>query len=192
MKILREFVEKIVNEVLNEQNTSNNNIWYHGSEENFDKFKITKGTLFDADYESPIFLTSNIEFAKYYAGGKAPYIYKVKVLTDNIMDFRELPSSYDLLMYYEKNKINNEIKVEYYKIGKNLLDYLDSTFPPDVDTDRKYNNLLDGDYSSIEQIWVYDWLKLNNYDGTYIIETKVLNLFIFDENKIKILSINEL
>ena len=60
-------------------------------------------------FSSPIFLTSNFEFAKSYAGSYTPYIYKVKVLTDNIMDFRNLPSTYDLLMYYEKNKILYDI-----------------------------------------------------------------------------------
>jgi len=94
-------------------------------------------------------------------------------------------------MYYEKSKVNDKIGVEYYVIGKNLLEYIEDKFPDD-DIDRKYNNLLDGDYSSIEQTWVYDWLKLNGYDGTYIIETKELNLLIFDETKIKILSIEVL
>jgi hypothetical protein len=188
---LKKLLEDSVLEHLNEQHTANNNIWYHGSKEKFDKFKIKNGTLFDANYKSPIFLTSNIEFAKYYAGSYTPYIYKIKVLTDNIMDFRELPSTYDLLMYYEKNKINSDIKPEYYEIGKNLEEFIEHKFPDD-DIDKKYNNLLDGDYSSIEQTWVYDWLKLNNYDGAYIIETKELNLLIFDDSKIKILSIEAL
>jgi hypothetical protein len=183
--------EDFSREYLNEQHTVNVNIWYHGSKEKFDKFKLKNGTLFDINYKSPIFLTSNVEFAKYYAGNYSPYIYKVKVLTDNILDFRELPSTYDLLMYYEKNKINTDIKVKYYEIGQNLLDYIEDKFHDD-DIDRKYNNLLDGDYSSIEQTWVYDWLKLNNYDGAYIIETKELNLLIFDDSKIKILSFEAL
>ena len=72
-----------------------------------------------------------------------------------------------------------------------MLDYLYDKFP-DRDIDRMYNNLLDGDYSSIEQTWVYDWLKQENYDGAYIIETKELNLLIFDETKLKILSIEAL
>jgi len=58
-------------------------------------------------------------------------------------------------MYYEKSKVNDKIGVEYYVIGKNLLEYIEDKFPDD-DIDRKYNNLLDGDYSSIEQTWVYD------------------------------------
>lgn len=187
---MKNLIATIIREYLNEQQTTNKNIWYHGSKEKFDKFKIKNGTLFDANYKSPIFLSSNIEFAKYYAGSYTPYIYKCKVLTDNIMDFRELPSTYDLLMYYEKNKINSDIKPEYYEIGKNLEEFIERKFPDDID--RKYNNLLDGDYSSIEQTWVYDWLRLNNYDGAYIIETKELNLLIFDETKIKILSIDAL
>jgi len=182
------FIVTTIREYINEQLIVNDNTWYHGSKEKFDKFKIKNGTLFDMNYKSPIFLTSNIEFAKYYAGN---YIYKIQVLTNNIIDFRKLPSTYDLLMYYEKSKVNDKIGVEYYVIGKNLLEYIEDKFPDD-NIDRKYNNLLDGDYSSIEQTWVYDWLKLNGYDGTYIIETKELNLLIFDETKIKILSIEVL
>ncbi len=188
---LRKFIVTTIREYLNEQLIVNDNTWYHGSKEKFDKFKIKNGTLFDINYKSPIFLTSNIEFAKYYAGNYSPHIYKIQVLTNNIIDFRKLPSTYDLLMYYEKSKVNDKIGVEYYVIGKNLLEYIEDKFPDD-DIDRKYNNLLDGDYSSIEQTWVYDWLKLNGYDGTYIIETKELNLLIFDETKIKILSIEVL
>ncbi len=170
---------------------TNSTMWYHGSKTKFDKFKLKQGTLFDANYTSPIFLTSNIEFAKYYAGHKTPHIYKIKVLTNNIMDFRSLPSSYDLLMYYEKGKINSNIDIQFYKIGKSLMKYIENKFPND-NVDRLYNNLLDGDYSSIEQIWVYHWLKLNNYDGAYVVESKDLNLLIFDESKIKIISKLEL
>lgn len=181
-------ISSILREYLKEQQDYSNNIWYHGSNQKFDKFKLKKGTLFDIDYMSPIFLTSNIKFAKYYAGSYSPHIYTIKVLTNNIMDFRKLPSTYDLLMYYEKNKINSDIELEFYEIGNSLLNYIEEKFPDD-DVDRKYNNLLDGDYSSIEQVWVYEWLKNNKYDGAYVIETKELNLLIFDESKIKILSV---
>jgi hypothetical protein len=188
---LRNFIATTLREYLNEQQVMLNNVWYHGSKEKFDKFKLKRGTLFDADYTSPIFLTSNIEFAKYYAGNYSPYIYKIKVLTKNIMDFRQLPSTYDLLMYYEKNKRNPDIELKFYEIGKNLLDYIEDKFTDD-NIDRLYNDLLDGDYSSIEQTWVYNWLKQKKYDGAYIIETKELNLLIFDETKLKILSIEAL
>ena len=188
---LRKFIATTIKEYLNEQYSQTNNIWYHGSKEKFDKFKLKHGTLFDANYTVPIFLTSNIEFAKYYAGYYSPYIYKIKVLTDNIMDFRNLPNAYDILMFNDKNENKKNIDIKYFEIGNNLLDYLYDKFP-DRDVDRMYNNLLDGDYSSIEQTWVYDWLKQENYDGAYIIETKELNLLIFDETKLKILSIEAL
>lgn len=188
MRNLRKFISSIIVETLSD-GTVNDNIWYHGSETKFDKFKLKSGTLFDINYTSPIFLTSNATFAKSYAGYHSPYIYKIKVLTENIMDFRKLPSTYDLLMYFEKNKINNKKEVRYYKIGKKLLDYIEHKYPDDDYNETKYNNLLDGDYSSIEQTWVYDWLKLNKYDGVYIIETKELNLAIFDETNLQILSV---
>ena len=188
---LRKFIATTIREYLNEQHETLNNIWYHGSKEKFDKFKLKQGTLFDTNYTAPIFLTSNIEFAKYYAGYYSPYIYKIKVLTDNIMDFRKLPNAYDILMFNDKNENKKNIDIKYFEIGNNLLDYLYDKFP-DRDIDRMYNDLLDGDYSSIEQTWVYDWLKQENYDGAYIIETKELNLLIFDETKLKILSIEAL
>ena len=71
------------------------------------------------------------------------------------------------------------------------MDYIEDKFTDD-NIDRLYNDLLDGDYSSIEQTWVYDWLKQEKYDGAYVIETKELNLLIFDETKLKILSIEQL
>lgn len=72
------------------------------------------------------------------------------------------------------------------------MDYTEDKFTDDIDIERLYNNLLDDDYSSIEQTWVYEWLKQEKYDGTYIIETRELNLLIFDETKLKILSIEAL
>ena len=165
-----------------------NDVWYHGSKYNFDKFKLKIGTLLDANYISPIFLTSNLEFAKSHAGYSTPYIYYIKVLTNNIMDFRELPTTYELLMYFDKGKKNADISLKYYELGNSLLNYIENKFPDD-NIDRLYNDLLDGDYSSIEQTWVYDWLKQNNYDGAYVIETKILNLLIFDESKIKIIKL---
>ena len=181
MKDLRKFIATTVREYLNEQHEMLNNVWYHGSKEKFDKFKLKQGTLFDADYTAPIFLTSNIEFAKQYAGNYSPYIYKIKVLTDNIMDFRKLPSSIEL----DKQNI----------IGNNLLDFIYDnlenkkynfywSYP-----ERCYDYLRSGEYSEVERTWVYDWLKQNKYDGAYIIETNQLNLLIFDETKLKILSI---
>ena len=190
---LRKFIKTTLREYLNENLDKDKHelpeYWYHGSKEKFDKFKLKQGTLFDANYTSPIFLSSNIEFAKYYAGQYSPHIYKIKVLSNNIMDFRQLPSTYDLFMYYNKNKINNNKDIHFYEIGNSLLNYIEDKFPDGDYNETKYNDLLDGDYSSIEQTWVYDWLKQEKYDGAYIIETKELNLLMFDETKLKILSI---
>jgi len=180
---IRNFISKRISQYLNESTT--NNIWYHGSNKSFNTFKIKNGTLFDASYQSPIFLTSNKDFAKHYAGHHTPFIYTVQVITNNIMDFKQLPTSYDLYMYNEKNKINN-INQKYYVIGNNLFNFIEDKFPND-NIDKLYNNLLDNDYSSVEQTWVYDWLKLNNYDGAFITETNELNLLIFDDSKLNII-----
>jgi len=164
------------------------NIWYHGSKFKFDNFKLKKGTLFNTDYIAPIFLTSNKEFASYYAGHKSPYIYTIQLLTNNIMDFRNLPTTYDILMFTNKKENKKNIEEKYFTIGNNILDFIFDKFPND-NIDKMYNDLLDADYSSVEQTWVYDWLKLNKYDGAYIIETKELNLLIFNQSKIKIISV---
>lgn len=165
----------------------NKNIWYHGSSKKFSQFKLKKGTLYDLDYISPIFLTSDKGFAMYHAGYKTPYLYTVEVKTDNIFDFRKLPSSFNLYLFFEKNQKKADFTELYYKKGNNLLNYIENLYP-DRNTDSMYNDLLSGDYSSIEHTWVYNWLKMNNYDGCYIIESGVLNLLVFDKSAIEILS----
>ena len=166
---------------LNETNINNDNIWYHGSKIKFDKFKLKQGTLFDIDYTSPIFLTSNINFAKAYAGDYTPYIYTIKLLTDNIMDFRKLPEEYDIK---EDDIIANNLINFIYDNWDNTKYNFYWGYP-----EKCYSNLLSGEYSEVERTWVYDWLKLNNFDGAYLIETGELNVLIFDESSIEILEI---
>lgn len=184
MNDLKKFIATTIREYLNEQQEMSNNIWYHGSKEKFDKFKLKQGTLFDVDYTSPIFLSSNIEFAKYYATGYSPYIYKIKVLTNNIMDFRQLPTIDKL---DDKNVIGNKLLDFIYDNWDNEKYNFYWSYP-----EKCYNSLTNIDYSDVERTWVYDWLKQEKYDGAYIIETKELNLLIFDETKLKILSVEAL
>jgi len=47
---------------------------------------------------------------------------------------------------------------------------------------------MSGDYSIIEDVWFFEWLKKNGFDGCYIWETKIKNVFIFDPSKLKIIS----
>lgn len=75
-----------------------NDMWYHGSNLNFNDFNLKKGSFLDKDYINPIFLTSDINFAESY--GKI--IYKIKILTSNIFDFKKLPSGYDILIFNKK------------------------------------------------------------------------------------------
>lgn len=165
-----------------------NKKWFHGSKEYFTEFKLKKGTLFDLNYISPIFLTSDIEFAKSNAGYKTPFIYEVEVLTDNIFDSKKLPSGYNL-MYYIEDDIKKDNKD--YELGKKL--YMD-IFQEKIDVkpysyedvDELYSNICTGDYSYLEQVWFYEWLKYNDFDGAYIKETGSENLLVFNPKYLKI------
>ncbi len=172
---------KTMYDFLNEtNNNNNNNIWYHGSKDKFDNFKLKQGTLFDYNYTSPLFLTSDINFAKAYAGDYTPYIYIVKLLTDNIMDFRKLPLASEIK---DGDIIANNLIDFIYDNWENKKYNFYWSYP-----EKCYNNLISGEYSEVERTWVYEWLKLNNYDGAYLIETDVLNLLIFNESSIEILN----
>lgn len=158
-------------------------VWYHGSKDDFDEFKLKKGTLLDSEYTSPIFLTSDVNFAKEYAGYNNPVIYTVKLDNVKLMDFSTLPTSLEL--YLHEIKGENKYSEDLYQLGNELLEYIEEKFDDDY-TEKRYNNLLSNDYSSIEQTWVYDFLKYKGYAGAYVKETDILNVFIFSPTKIKI------
>ena len=137
---------------------------------------------------SPIFLTSDLEFARAYSGYlKTATIYKVETIPDiNLFDTSILPTDLDLYMWQYKDK-DKKIGKDY-ELGLKLSEHIESIFPDeDIDTSRIYNNIVSGDYSSIERTWFYDWLKANDYDGCYVYETNCLNCFIFDPKKLKII-----
>jgi hypothetical protein len=156
--------------------------WYHGSKETFSDFKLKKGTLLDYNYIAPIFLTSDLEFAEAHAGYKTPHIYEIEVLTDKLFDYKKIPNGYDLFRFLEKDIKKDDDKD--YTLGKKL--YFDIENKSD-DVDRMYGGICSGEYSELEQVWFYDWLKKNGYDGAYVRETGIVNLFIFDTKKLKII-----
>lgn len=164
-------------------------VWYHGAKNEFDtlEFKLKKGILFELDYISPIFLTDDMEFARAYAGYlKTATVYKVETIPNiNIFDPSILPTDLELYMWQYKGKDKKQDLD--YELGLKLREHLDFIFPEDnTDTSRIYNNVVSCDYSSIEWVWFYDWLKANDYDGCYVYETGALNCFIFDPKKLKI------
>jgi len=161
--------------------------WYHGSRKEFDSFKIKKGTFLDSNYENPIFLSSDYNFAKNYYYSNI--VYTVEVLTDKIFDFRKLPTDLELYIYETKGKMKNEL--DDYDLGLKLRnDMEDIPELNDTDISGEYNYIVGGDYSNIEHVWFYEWLKQNNFDGGYVMETRVLNLFIFDPKHLKIVDKN--
>jgi hypothetical protein len=171
-----------------------NEKWYHGSKEYFTEFKLKKGTLLDYNYIAPIFLTSDKEFAKEHAGYKTPYIYEIEVLTDNIFDYKKLPSGYNL-MYYVEDNIKKDNKD--YELGKKLymdifLENIDVKPYSYQDVDELYSRIITGDYCYLEEVWFYEWLKFNNFDGAYINETGAKNLYIFNPNDLKIINVEKL
>lgn len=161
--------------------------WYHGSRFDFDEFKTKKGTLFELNYTNPIFLSSDYDFAKAYAGYKDPIIYTVQLLTDKIFDPRKLPTDYDLYVH-EMGKAEKKPGKDY-ELGYKLRDFLDNDPEnEDIDTATIYNGVMSGEYAGIESVWFYEWLKKNDFDGCYIYETRIKNVFIFDPKKLKIIS----
>lgn len=172
------------------------NIWYHGTQKSdvvFDKFKLKKGTFLDPNYISPIFITSDYEFAKAYSGEyKTSYIYTVEVLTNNIFDFRKLATPFDIIKYEDEN-IQAEGKD--YDLSVKLYDYvydnwgkLERNYSYE---DEAYSTIISGDYSNLERVWFYEWLKENRFDGAYVTETTVMNLFIFNPEKLKIINVEK-
>lgn len=155
----------------------NQNVFYHGSnEKNIKSFKIKKGTFLDPEYDNPIFLTTDKEFANYY--GK--YVYEIHLSNDvNIFDYRQLEDIWNI----------NELSYGYKLYNDLYSGNYDNLFLPkykndDEPYDELYNNIQFGDYSTIEDVWFYEWLKNNSYHGAYITETKTLNLLIFNNEKV--------
>jgi hypothetical protein len=161
--------------------------WYHGSRFDFDEFKLKKGTLLDSDYINPIFLTSDYNFAKAYSGYKNPIIYTVEILTDKIFDSSKLP--FDSQLYrYEIGKEDKKPGLDY-ELGFKLRDFLDNDPECEyLDTASIYNQIIGGDYYGMERVWFFEWLKNNDFDGCYLYETRIKNVFIFDPKKLKIIS----
>lgn len=166
-------------------------LWYHGSKNQFDEFKLKKGTYLNLNYINPIFLTSDYNFAKYYAGWDAysrfnysSIIYSVEVLTDKIFNPDKLPTDLDLSIFETKGIRKPNLN---YELGLKLRDDIEKDASQLRDyPSRYYNNIVSGDFSSLEDVWFFEWLKNNDFDGCYVKETGARNLFIFNPNKLKI------
>lgn len=163
-------------------------IWYHGSKVKFDQFKtfINKGNN-TTESEQPIFLTSDIEFARAYAGHQAPYVYTVKVNGGRFFGDDKLPTGYDLAVSWDGGVRKEGYN---YELGNKLYDDLEDIFPGYDYLDRTYNDIIGGDWDIIESPQFKQWLKNNEYDGAYLWETRVKNVYVFDPSKIEILSVN--
>ena len=152
-------------------------IVYHGSPNDFKEFKLKKGSMFNKKGVSPIFLTTDKDnFAKYYAKQNG-CVYKIELSDDiKLFDFRKLVDWWDLKPTDYGYKLYNDM----YSGKYDLTPYND-------DIDKLYDYIQSGEYSILERKWFFDWLQDNHYDGSYVIETRTLNLFIFDPKKIRIL-----
>jgi len=195
---LRKFIATTIREYLNENVYSN--IWYHGTDKEFIKPKITVGEF---DNMGGFFLTKNIDFANRW--GK--HIKKFKLKNDiKIFDF---DNEDDFMLYAEevakKTKLPN-IGTLHYAVLLNgyteveYLEYVMKQIYPDLKTNvfntimsemgNKYDELqylirkkrLYRDYQSIEQN--DKTIKDAGFDAAYVWENKNRNLQIYNINKI--------
>jgi len=166
-----------IREILREELNIINDIWYHGSEEYFNSFKIfNRNHMGNTSVDVPIFLTKDISFAKAYAGHNTPYLYEVKLLNVNIFDYRELQSdeTSDKFSEYFYDEISNIFNVD----GEHQYSI--------------YRQFIYGSFGVLESNEFIHWLEKNNYDGAYINETNSLNVFILNPSKIEIIDIKKL
>jgi hypothetical protein len=123
-------------------------IYYHGTDKEHNLHK-------------DIFLSDNIDFSKDYGD----YIYKVKVLTDNIFDPSFNDKHLDQLFDYFKE--------------------LEDPYDDSIITKEDFKGHSDT-WSIIEQDYVLHWIKGSGYDGVQILEGgSNVNLLIFDPKNIK-------
>jgi len=117
------------------------------------------------------------------------HIYEVSLSKDiKLFDYRKLrdenywelnESSYGYKLYNDlySGKYDKYIPKKYKSLYDDNYEY--------YEYDELYINISFGDYSTIEDVWFYEWLKNNDYDGGYVTKTKTLNLFIFNTKKIE-------
>ena len=191
---LRQFIKAAIRESLND------NIWYHGTNKEFIKPKISVGEFGNL---GGFFLTKNINFAKKW--GK--YIKKFK-LKDNIKIFNIDNENHFMLYVKEvakKNKLPNIGLLHYAvlldgKSGIDAIQYVMKEIYPELKNDifntimddlsNKYDTIqyilrkkrLYRDYKSIEEN--DKTIKDAGFDGAYVWENKTKNIQIFNLNKI--------
>lgn len=154
-----------------------NATWFHGSNIQFSEFKSKLGTFNDKNRKNPIFLTSDKDFAQQYG----TFVFEVS-LKPNLKIFYpdKIPTGDDLLTFQKFGKKTGNFD---YGLADVLENYL-----YEIGRDDEYNWIKRGDYSTIEQPWFYDFLNEHKFDGSFVYETGVENLFIFDPSNLKIKS----
>jgi len=100
-----------------------------------------------------------------------------KVRDENYWELNESSYGYKLYNDVYSGKYDKYIPKKYKSLYDDNYEY--------YEYDELYINISFGDYSTIEDVWFYEWLKNNDYDGGYVTKTKTLNLFIFNTKKIE-------
>jgi hypothetical protein len=175
--------------IMNNQNKINNYLWYAGSHNYFSKFKnYKKAGVTSKIIKQPIFLSSNVNFAKYYAGNHG-WIYKVHVNLSNTFDGNML------LNYNERYYLDPKT---YTSLGKKVYnDIVNNKIWNDGNKDPEgyIKALANRQWDTLGSPEFITWLKSKGYDS-YLEEGEGdLNLGVFDANKLEILksfSINHL
>jgi hypothetical protein len=140
-------------------------IFYHGSSNSFNIFKINRHK-----YGKSIFFTEDINTAKYF--GKN--IYEVYLKIENLFDYKD-----SNCIEYIINKFNNiyNKNIENKNNGK---EYYDIKFSKDI----IINFIKEGRWDFIEEPYILPIIK-KKYDGYIIVENNKENWSVFNSNQIK-------
>ena len=139
-----------------------NNIWYHSSDNLFDNFSLSNNKLYK-EIDLPVwFFTKDLNYAKTY--GK--YLYKVQLNVNNTLDFSKKGIYEDFIKYLETEGLNAE-EIE------------------SIEEEQFYDRIP---YWTCENAFYYAIEK--GYDSIFIeeeLENSVISIGVFDLENIKII-----
>jgi hypothetical protein len=163
------------------KNTSSTK-WYHGSLHKFDQFQtLSKAGVSKEVVEQPIFLTSDINFARDYAKLHG-YVYEVQPHVTKTFNGHDLVNWNERYYYDWKT---------FPPLGKEVFDaLLDNELWPDGEehADSYFQALAERQWDATQSPEFVRWLKNNGYDSFLESGEGAENMGVFDPAKLEILS----